>query len=97
MTQNGSETEKPSLTARQKRALPIPASASASAIAEAVRLSDVGRRTLHRWLDAPDFREGLAKLHKQAADLARSQESLREELQTLEDSLNVTVQTSGVE
>ncbi len=128
MAQDGSETEKSSLTARQKRALPI--LASASSIAEAARLSDVGRRTLHRWLNDPDFRDELARLHKDAADLARSQlqsvmlqavlaladslqdpnpeirlrairtalnysvkvndiESLREELQTLEDSLNL--------
>ena len=129
MAQNGSETERSTLSARQKRALPI--LASASSIAEAARLSDVGRRTLHRWLDDPDFRDELARLHKNAADLARSQlqgvmlqavlaladslqdpnpeirlrairtalnysvkvndiESLREELQTLEDSLNLT-------
>ena len=39
MAQNGSKTEKSSLTARQKRALPI----LASSIAEAVRLPDVGQ------------------------------------------------------
>ena len=54
MAQNGTETGKPSFTARQKRALPI--LASAPSIAEAARLSDVGRRTLHRWLDDPNFR-----------------------------------------
>ena len=129
MAQNGTETEKPGFTARQKRALPI--LASASSIAEAARLSDVGRRTLHRWLDDPDFRDELAKLHKEAADLARGLlqgvmlqavlaladslqdpnpeirlrairtalnysvkvndiESLRQELQALEDSLNLS-------
>ena len=128
MAQNGPKTEKSSLTARQKRTLPV--LASASSIAEAARLSDVGRRTLHRWLDDPDFRNELAALHEEAADLARSQlqgvllqavlvladslqdpnpeirlrairtalnysvkindiERVREELQTLEDSLNL--------
>ena len=71
MAQNGPESGKPGLTARQKRTLPI--LASASSIAEAARLSDVGRRTLHRWLDDPDFRDELARCHKEAADLARSQ------------------------
>ena len=71
MAQNGSKTEKSSLTSRQNRALPV--LASASSIAEAARLSDVGRRTLHRWLDDPDFRDELARLHKEAADLARGQ------------------------
>ena len=71
MAQNGTETGKPSFTARQKRTLPI--LASASSISEAARLSDVGRRTLHRWLDDPNFRNELAGLHKEAADLARSQ------------------------
>ena len=71
MAQNGRETGKSSLTARQKKALPI--LASASSIADAARLSDVGRRTLHRWLDDPNFRDELAGLHKEAADLARSQ------------------------
>ena len=71
MAQIGPESGKPGLTARQKRTLPI--LASASSIAEAARLSDVGRRTLHRWLDDPDFRDELARCHKEAADLARSQ------------------------
>ena len=87
MAQNGPESEKSSLTARQKRALPI--LASASSIAEAARLSDVGRRTLHRWLDDPDFRDELARLHKEAADLARSQlqSVLLQAVLTLVDSL----------
>ena len=71
MAQNGPKSGKTSLTARQERALPI--LASASSIAEAARLSDIGRRTLHRWLDDPDFRDELARLHEEAADLARSQ------------------------
>ena len=71
MAQNGTKSGKTSLTARQEKALPI--LASASSIAEASRLSDVGRRTLHRWLDDPDFRDELARLHEEAADLARSQ------------------------
>ncbi len=49
MARNGTEPGKSSLTERQKRALPI--LASASSIAEAARLSDLGRRTLRRWLD----------------------------------------------
>ena len=64
MTQNGPKSGKTSLTARQEKALPI--LASASSIAEASRLSDVGRRTLHRWLDDPDFRDELARLHEEA-------------------------------
>ena len=129
MARNGPKPGKSSLTARQKSALPV--LASASSIAEAARLSDVGRRTLHRWLDDPDFRDELARLHKEAADLARGLlqgvmlqavlaladslqdpnpeirlrairtalnysvkvndiESLRQDLQALEDSLNLS-------
>ena len=69
MSQNGSTKNTPGLSPRQQAALPI--LASSPTIAHAARISKVGRRTLHRWLQDPEFQEELAKLQRQAADLAK--------------------------
>ena len=71
MAHNGPQNKKPDLTTRQRIALPI--LASAPSVAEAARLSKVGRRTLHRWLQDDDFRDELAQLHRQSAELVRTQ------------------------
>ena len=71
MAKNGPENKNSGLTARQRMALPI--LASAPSVAVAARLSDVGRRTLHRWLQDDDFRQELAQLHQESAELARTQ------------------------
>ena len=71
MTLNGSETTNPVLSPRQQSALPI--LAAASSIAQAARLSRVGRRTLQRWLQDPEFRAELGQLQCQAAELAKGQ------------------------
>ena len=71
MALNGTQTKTPALSQRQRSALPI--LAAASSIAQAARLSRVGRRTLHRWLQDPDFRAQLARLQHQSAELAKGQ------------------------
>ena len=71
MTLNGSETTNPDLSPRQEAALPI--LAAAASIAQAARLSRVSRRTLHRWLQDPEFRAELVQLQCQAAELAKGQ------------------------
>ena len=71
MAKNGPENKNSGLTPRQRMALPI--LASAPSVAAAARLSDVGRRTLHRWLRDDDFREELVQLHQESAELARAQ------------------------
>ena len=45
--------------------------AAAPSITHAARLSKVGRRTLHRWLQDPEFRDQLAQQQRQAAELAK--------------------------
>ena len=69
MSHNGSTKKTPALSPRQEAALPV--IAAAPTIAQAARLSKIGRRTLHRWLQDPEFQEQLAKLQRQAADLAK--------------------------
>ena len=71
MAHNDPKTKNSNLATRQRMALPI--LASAPSVAEAARLSKVGRRTLHRWLQDDDFRNELAQLHQQSAELARTQ------------------------
>ena len=69
MAQNGPKIKNPDLSLRQQSALPI--LAAAPSITEAARLSRVGRRTLHRWLQDPEFRAQLAQLQRQSAELAK--------------------------
>ena len=69
MSQNGTTKNTPGLSPRQQAALPI--LASSSTIAQAARISKVGRRTLHRWLQDPEFQEQLAQFQRQAAELAK--------------------------
>lgn len=40
-------------------------------LSQAARDAGVGLTTLHRWLDAPDFRDELTRLRQEASDLAR--------------------------
>ena len=69
MARKGPEIKNPSPSPRQQSALPI--LAAAPSIAQAARLSKVGRRTLHRWLQDPDFRGQLAQLQRESAGLAK--------------------------
>ncbi len=69
MAQNGPEIKNPGLSPRQQSALHI--LAAASSIAQAARISKVGRRTLHRWRQDPEFRDQLAQLQRQSAELAK--------------------------
>ncbi len=69
MAQNGTKIKNPGLSPRQQSVLPI--LAAAPSIAQAARLSRVGRRTLHRWLQDPEFRAQLAQLQRQSAELAK--------------------------
>ena len=68
MEQNGTD-DAADLTNRQLAALPyLTASVSLS---EGARLADIGRTTLYRWLEDPEFREELERLRSEAAALAR--------------------------
>ncbi len=69
MAHNGPEIKNPGLSPRQQSALPI--LAAAPSVVQAARLSGVGRRTLHRWLQDPEFRAQLAQLQRQSAELAK--------------------------
>ena len=69
MAQLGPEIKNPGLSPRQQAALPI--LASTPSITQAASLSRVGRRTLHRWLKDPEFRDQLAKLQCESAEFAK--------------------------
>ncbi len=69
MSQNGTGKNTYGLSPRQQATLPI--LASSSTIAQAARISKVGRRTLHRWLQDPEFQDQLAQYQRQAAELAK--------------------------
>ncbi len=69
MSQDAPAGKKPSVVARQQSILPV--LASSPSISQAARTVGINRRTLTRWLQDPDFREQLAELQRQRADLAR--------------------------
>ncbi len=69
MAINGNVDKKARLSRRQKTALPVVA--ASPSVLEAARRSNVGLRTLHRWLEDDDFRRELERLHDEAAELAR--------------------------
>ena len=69
MATNGNVSKKSRLSRRQKTALPVVA--ASPSVLEAARRSNVGLRTLHRWLEDDDFRRELERLHDEAAELAR--------------------------
>ena len=70
MEQNGTE-KSTSLTDRQLAALPY--LVAAPSLSEGAYLANVGRTTLYRWMDDPEFRARLEHLRSQAADLARTE------------------------
>ena len=57
------------LTPRQKTVLPI--MAAVPTIAKAARISGVTERTLYRWMENDAFRDELARLRRECAELAR--------------------------
>ncbi len=67
MEQNGAEKQ-PSLSDKQLAALPY--LVSPKSLSEAARLANVGRTTLYRWMNDPDFREELERRRQEAAELA---------------------------
>ena len=69
MSQNVPTGKKPSVAARQQSVLPI--LASSPSVSQAARIAGINRRTLSRWLEDPDFREQLAQLQRQRAELAK--------------------------
>ena len=71
MGENGRDFPISTLTFRQQSALP--AIAMALNITQAARDSGVGQTTLRRWLQEPEFRQQLANLRQESADLARQQ------------------------
>ena len=68
MEQNGTQNTT-SLSERQLAALPY--LVASPSISEGAGLADVGRTTLYRWMEDPDFRATLERMRSQAADLAR--------------------------
>ena len=71
MATNGNVDKKNNPTRRQKTALPVVA--ASPSVLEAARRSNVGLRTLHRWLEDDNFRRELERLQDEAAELARSE------------------------
>ena len=71
MGANDTDFQIATLTFRQQSALP--AIAMASTIIQAARDSGIGKTTLHRWLQEPEFRQQLANYRQESADLARQQ------------------------
>ncbi len=69
MSQDVPVGKKPSVAARQQSVLPI--LASSPSISQAARAVGINRRTLTRWLQDPDFRDQLAELQRQRAELAK--------------------------
>ena len=66
---NGRGTKNSSLSRRQQAALPV--IAATPTLAQAARSSGIGESTLYRWLEDDDFRNELARLRQEAADLAK--------------------------
>ena len=70
-TGSSAKTDIPTLSHRQQSALPLVA--LAPSIAQAARATGVGKTTLRRWLDDPDFRAEVTRLRQETADLARKE------------------------
>ena len=66
--QNGTENGVPTLTERQLNALPY--LVAGRTITEGAELADIGRTTLYRWLNDPEFRSEFERLRNEAAELA---------------------------
>ena len=86
---NGLEVDFSRLTPRQQAVLPVVA--LAPSIAQAARESGLSERTLRRWLDDPNFREQLSRLHREACNVARRQ------LQALMPHLISVLATEAIE
>ena len=69
MSQDVPVGKKPAVAARQQSVLPI--LASSPSVSQAARVAGISRRTLTRWLQDPDFRDQLAQLQRQRAELAK--------------------------
>lgn len=67
----GEEVVLPAFSRRQLAALPVVA--MCPSVSQAARVAGVGRTTLRRWLDDPDFRSEVARLRQEAANLARQE------------------------
>ena len=74
MEQNGTDPAEPApaaLTDNQLVALPY--LVASPTLAEGARLADIGRTTLYRWMNDPEFRATLERLRAEAADLAHTE------------------------
>ena len=65
------DTEIAAFSLRQESALPIVA--LLPSITQASRASGVGKSTLYRWLQDPDFRAEVARIRQEYAELARQE------------------------
>ena len=86
---NDLEVDFSRLTPRQQAVLPVVA--LAPSIAQAAHESGLSERTLRRWLDDPNFREQLSRLHREACNVARRQ------LQALMPHLISVLATEAIE
>ena len=73
MEQNGTDAsrEPDGLSENQLAALPY--LVASTNLSEGARLANIGRTTLYRWMDDPDFHDAFERLRSQAAALAHSE------------------------
>ena len=73
MTQDGTNGtgDGSGLTPRQIAALPY--IVAGATLSEGARLANMGRGTLYRWMNAPQFRRALETTRAESADLARTE------------------------
>ena len=88
MTHN--DTHNKYLELRPNQIEAIPHIITSNSTAEAARLADVSRSTLHRWMRDPEFRDALEDVRREAAELARNQMSglLVKAIATLSDVMD---------
>ena len=67
----GADVVVPAFSHRQQAALPVVA--MYPSLSQAARVAGVSRTTLRHWLDNPDFRNEVARLRQEAADMARQE------------------------
>ena len=88
MSENDMESGNPALTPRQRTVLPI--MAAVPTIAKAARISGVTERTLYRWMEDETFRDELARVRREFAELARQalQGLMLQSVSVLADSMD---------
>ncbi len=88
MSENDMESGNLALTPRQQTVLPV--MAAVPTIAKAARISGVTERTLYRWMEDETFRDELARVRREFAELARQalQGLMLQSVSVLADSMD---------